>query len=517
MTEFTQTAKLFKLFRRLPSTFTGVGTGIVTGIVIGTVLLPALVLNLITPALALKLPASLKSSLQDTLSVDRFRLDGAVETEKGALYLPLLPLTGKINEKKISLKASFPSQDVPDFLLFSNGWCYLKVLLTGHEQTVLSLEDLPAELQKALLSTRFPPDLIVPEHFVLPPSLKPIAGTIAIAIKQPSTNHANKPSQSEELTRGSVAVKTGERSDAHVSKEGCILVTSPATGKVSLLSFPELIKIIEFPTEGTPSGVAYAAGKVYIADQSKGRILKLDPYHKIFLGQINLPKRSTPKDVAALPSGKLIYVSESLFNDIAVIEADADKLLLRTKVNCYPGRMAITPNGNLLLALSVPDGKVSLLSTRDQRYLGVIKVGSLPNGIAISADSHMAYVSNRVSNTVSVLDLVHQTVVNNINTGAGPTGVAVDSDNGKLYVANAKDNSIGIYNLKTYSKMQEIKLPMDLDFPGSLTLLPDKQHILVSSESTDAVGLLNTESGTFEKIASVGHNSDLCLWIPAQE
>ena len=473
----------------------------------------ALILNVTTPALALKLPGSLKSSLQETLPVDRIRLDGAVETESGALYLPLLPINGRGSEKKISLKGSFPPQGVPEFLLFSNGWCYLKVLLSGHEQTVLPLEDLPQDLQKELLSTRFSSDLIVPEHFVLPLSLKQIAGTIAITVKQPVVDKNKQTGQKDDLSKE----KNVGKNDTPLNKEGCILITSPATGKVSLLSFPELIKIIEFPTEGTPSGVAYGGGKVYIADQSKCRILKLDPYHRTFLGQITLPKHSTPKDVVALPSGKLIYVSESLFNDIAVIEADTDKLLLRTKVNSYPGRMAITPDGNVVVALSVPDGKVSLLSTRDQRFLGVIKVGSLPNGIAISADSKTAYVSNRVSNTVSILDLARLSVVGSIGTGSGPTGVAVDSDSGRLYVANAKDNSIGIYDLKTDKKIQEIKLPLDLDFPGSLTLMPDKKHILVSSESTDAVGLLNIDSGTFEKIASVGHNSDLCLWIPAQE
>jgi len=482
--------------------------------IVPTVLCGALILSIAPPALALKLPVSMETALQEALPVDRIRLDGAVETKTGELYLPLLPSTGKSNEKKTSLKAAFPAQGAPEFLLFDNGWCYLKVLRSRNEQTVLALEELPPQLRKSLLSAQFPSDLIVPEHFFLPLSLKPIARTIAVTIKQPPARNLDK---EKNLAEDKIIDNGGEHIDTPINKEACILITSPATGKVSLLSFPGLSKIIEFPTEGTPSGIAFASGKVYIADQSKGRILKLDPYRRIFLGQINLPKHSTPKDVAALPSGKLIYVSESLFNDIAVFEGGIDKLLLRTKVNSYPGRMAITPNGNLLLVLSVPDGKVSLLSTQDQRYLGVIKVGSLPNGIAISADSHMAYVSNRVSNTVSVLDLIHQTVVNNINTGAGPTGIAVDSDNNRLYVANAKDNSIGIYNLKTCRKIQEIKLPMELDFPGSLTLLPDKKYVLVSSESTDAVGLLNTESASFEKIASVGHNSDLCLWIPAHE
>ena len=471
------------------------------------------------PARALKLPSSLKTALSETLPIERIRLDGAVETKAGALYLPLLPTEHRANQKKITLQKAYPDEQNPEFFLLDNGWCFLRVLKFGQEQTVIALKELPANLQKSLLATRFASDLIVPEHFVLPPSLKPLAKGMPVTIKEIAT----KESEGSKGAKQAIAIATGHQPDFMgesknvSSKSGWILVTSPATGKISLFSFPELSKVMEFPMEGTPSGIAFALNKVYISDQSKGRVLKLDPYHKCFLGQIDLPKRCGPKDVVALSNGKLIYVSESMFNDIAVIETDSDKLLLRTKVNNCPGRMAITPNGNVLLVISVSEGKVSLLSTQNQRFLGTIKVGSLPNGIAFSADSRFAYVSNRVSNTVSVLDLVHQANVQNITTGAGPTGLALDADHGRLYVANAKDNSITIFDLKGYKKIDEIKLPMELDFIGSLTLLPDKKHILVSSESTESLGLFDIASHSFEKIVSVGHTSDQCLWVPGQE
>jgi DNA-binding beta-propeller fold protein YncE len=119
-------------------------------------------------------------------------------------------------------------------------------------------------------------------------------------------------------------------------------------------------KIAEFPTEGTPGGMAYADGKLYIADQSKNRILKLDPLRKQFIGQMDLPAHSAPKGVAALPDGELLYVSESGSSSIAVFEAKDDRLLVRTKVLSGPGRLAVTPNGSTLLVLNVPAGKLLL-------------------------------------------------------------------------------------------------------------------------------------------------------------
>jgi YVTN family beta-propeller protein len=473
------------------------------------------VLNGFMPAAqALKLPRELKLSLNKTLPVARFRLDGAVETKNGALYLAAVPNnTGQGNKGETFLKAVFPNKGTPEFLLFDDGWCFMKVLEIDKQRTVISLDKLPSELQRAILSTKMAPDLIVPENFVLPSSLKSIAGNITVSLKASPLVHAQTPTKASSIANENKAIKVVNNTVV-ANKSGWILVTSPATGKISMLTYPDLVKTIEFPIQGTPSGIAFANGIVYIADQSKARILKLDPYKRIFLGQIDLPKGSVPKDVVALPDGKLIYVSENMLADVAVFETDSDKLLVRTKVHNYPGRMAIDPDGTVCIILSVPDGRASLVSTQTQCFISTLPVGSLPNGIAFDNISKMAYISNRVSNTVAVVDLVHRGVVLNLKTGSGPTGLVVDTDNKKLYIANAKDNTLSVFDTTSHKKVGEIRLPLDVDFPGSLTLLPDKKHILVSSESTDALGLFDIDTQTFAKTEAIGHTSDQCLWIP---
>ncbi len=54
----------------------------------------------------------------------------------------------------------------------------------------------------------------------------------------------------------------------------------------------------------------------------------------------------------------------------------------------------------------------------------------------------------------------------------------------------------------------EVKLPLDLDFPGEISLMPDGEHLLVSSEATDTVGVLNTTSLKFEEQQIIGFTSD---------
>jgi hypothetical protein len=58
-----------------------------------------------------------------------------------------------------------------------------------------------------------------------------------------------------------------------------------------------------------------------------------------------------------------------------------------------------------------------------------------------------------------------------------------------------------------------VKLPLDVDFPSSLFLMPDGEHVLVSSASTDAVGIFNVTKMEFEKQPVIGNTSDEMLWL----
>jgi YVTN family beta-propeller protein len=119
-----------------------------------------------------------------------------------------------------------------------------------------------------------------------------------------------------------------------------------------------------------------------------------------------------------------------------------------------------------------------------------------------------------MSNTVSMVDTSMRKVVDTLKTGVGPTGMALSKDGLKLYVANAKDNTVGIYDLKTKKCTNEIRLPLDVDFPGTIQLMPDGKRLILSSESTDAIGIFNVGDLQFEAQPIIGHTSDELIWAP---
>jgi YVTN family beta-propeller protein len=453
----------------------------------------------IQEAEATRLPENLKTAVLRQFPSAKIRLDGSVETPSKELYLPAIPKdTDAESQDKIELKNVFPDMGNPSMFFFSNGWCYLQTRKYDKGQTIVLPENLPESLRQKLAKLHLVTDLIVPQNFALPSAAKFLAGELNIPALEDSSGSNSQDNSGNKKEKGS---------------HGAIFVLSPGIGKITCLEEGTLKKLAELPTEGTPSGITSAQGKVYIADQSKNRVLKLDPRTCQFSGQIDLPKRSAPKGIVALPDGKLFYVSESANSSIAVYETANDRLLVTTKVLTGPSRMAVTPNGTILLVLNVPVGAVSILSTQNQKFLGSIKVGTMPNAIVISHNSDRAYVSNRVSNTVSVIDITKHVVLQTIATGNAPTGLTLDADETRLFIANAKDNTISVYDLKANKKIDDVKLPIEVDFPGGLTLLPDKKHILVSSEVTDTIGILDADTLKFEQ-QQIGYVSDESIWVP---
>lgn len=464
------------------------------------------------PAYATRQSPELVAALKTIFPDCRMRLDGALETKEGDLYLPVMP-PQVLRKAQVKLLEVYPLQQPvkvkPQVLFFDNGVTFMRVLVSGKYRTFLPLTALSEKARKTVLGGHLTEDLIVPEGFILPPIFKSVVGQTAVVLGEPTKESATVSVAG--ATSGAIEPRGGNTKSQRLG----LFLTSRNSGNITLVDQATWKKISDFPTEGTPAGMAHVAGRLYIADISKNRILILDTIAKQFVGQINLLPKSAPKSIVAMGSGKLLYVSESGSADIAVVEVDTSKVLLRTKVPPGPGRMAITPNGNTILVLNTITGQVTFISTLNQRVLGSIVVGANPTAVVISPDGKTAYVSCRGElNHIAVIDIAKRGILSNIKTGNGPTGLAISADGGTLYNAIAKDNMIAVFDTATKASIKQIKLPLDIDFPGNIFLLPDGKKLIVSSATTTAFGVLNIETGEFECQPVIGHSSDEIICAP---
>ncbi|MBY0545861.1 MAG: beta-propeller fold lactonase family protein [Candidatus Obscuribacterales bacterium] len=458
------------------------------------------------PALATKLPAEVRQ--QAALVWDRgsIRIDGSIALPDGSVVLPLVPTTSAKKGGAGDPVLKVPEKvEPPNLVFYSNGWGHIRCTKKGEVLTIILPPNLPETVTKKLHSVQFPADLIVPEGIVLPKSLKHLVGDLSITLMDDAT--IARPEFGQPRSAGGMTkAYTGT---------GTYAVSSVKRGSITLLDGKSFSKIAEFPTEGTPCGMDFIGGKLYITDQAKNRVLLLDPVSRKFLGQIDLAPQSTPRGIAGLPDGKWIYVSESGPSNIAVIETNTGKLLLKTKVPTGPGKVAVTPDGIYLLVLNVTSGELSVLSTYNQKLVGSIKTGSVPSGIAVNGADKIAYVSNRNSDSVSVVDIQKRIILHTIKTNAGPTGLTLSKDGGKLFVACGRDNSILVFETKTFTKLKEQKLPLDIDFPGAICLTPDGRQLLVTSQQTDTIGLYDAETLELKQQLRIGHPTHDILWLPA--
>ncbi len=463
------------------------------------------------PAQATKLPAELTTALSSIFPDCHVRMDGSVETKDGELYLPVIPKAApaaKIVRLKETLPAVASEKAKADVCIFDNGYVYIRVIRNLNIKTLPSLSDVPEKTRQVILAGQLPVDLIVPENFALPASMRPIVGEVSITLLKEMPATAPAPAGDDK------AVKQPAK-EAKGCGSGSIFVTSPSTGTITMVAEDTMQKTAEVPTEGTPAGMALVGDHLYIADQSKNRILILDVKEKSFLGQIDLPDKSRPKSVIALPNGKLLYVSESGLGQVAIVEVETSKVLMTTKVPPGPSRMAITPNGNTILVLNVPTGQLTFVSTLNQKVLGSIAIGANPSAVVVAPDGEMAYVSCRSAGYVAIIDIAQKKMLGGMKAGNSPTGLAIDKEGKRLYVALAKDNKIAIFDLTTRALIKEVALPAEVDFPGTLCILPNGKKLVVSSAATQAIGILNIEKDVFEEEPVIGHGTDETYFVPA--
>lgn len=459
-------------------------------------------------SLATKLSPDLTKTLQSNFADAKIRLDGGVEA-KGEMYLLLLPASAdkKSPKDKAQIESMYPEKATgknPDVILYTNGMAHVRVEHKGEAKTI-PFAGLPEKFKKVIAGMHFPSDLIVPQGFVLPRSMKllitevPTIGLLDDAIVL-----------SPEFGQKHKVVPR-----AQYKGSGSVFLTSITAGSITMLDGKTLNKIAEFPTEGTPCGMELVNGQLYIVDQAKNRILLLDPVARKFAGQIDLAPKSAPKSIAAPQNGKWVYVSESAASDIAVVELETGKVLMRTKVRPGPGRIALTPDGVFLVILNVTSGEVSVMSTYNQKVVSTLKVGDMPSALAISSDSKRAYVSNRMSNSVTVIDIPTRKILTSLKVGAAPTAVALSPDNSKLYVACGRDNTVTAYDTKTNAQLGQMHLPVEIEFPGSLCMMPNGMELLVCSQQGQIMGVIDTEKMELERSQSLGHAAHDATWVPA--
>jgi YVTN family beta-propeller protein len=164
------------------------------------------------------------------------------------------------------------------------------------------------------------------------------------------------------------------------------------TNTITVISGLKILRVVEMSEDraSTPAGIAYAEGKIFVANQYD--------------------------------------------NNVSVISSSTLKMIGSIPVGSEPTEIAFDPIDHRLYVTDILSGNVSVIDVASLRVVATIPVGRNPFGVAFSPATLHVYVSNFGGDKVSIIDGL--SVINTVRAGRAPVGFAYDSVNQFMYVAD---------------------------------------------------------------------------------
>ena len=244
------------------------------------------------------------------------------------------------------------------------------------------------------------------------------------------------------------------------SRTGRVFVSNPDSKTISVIDMREQKVVATLAAGDGPVGIDASAdgARVYAADWFANRLL-------VFDGRANAASAGTadtqlplasiavgkaPAGVAASDRAGIVFVAERDDDSVALVDTDAGRVRLRTRVGSHPFALLFDAPRQRLYALNVQSDDVSVLNTADPLRLDLIatvKVGKAPYGAALAANGSLLYVTNQHDDSVSVIDAASLTVVRTLPGFGYPEGVAAHGE--RVYVVNWMNDEVSVLDARS--------------------------------------------------------------------
>ena len=240
-----------------------------------------------------------------------------------------------------------------------------------------------------------------------------------------------------------------------------------------------------------PEGVAITpdGARVYVTNTLSDEVSVIDT------GTNTLVKKITglqTEGIAMAPDGRLVYVTDAGYGNIAVIDTTNNVVTAAFSVVGFPDlgplAIAVTPDGRRLYATLAGSSDVDVLDVRTGEKLSVIPGGRVAAAVAVTPKGDRAYAG---TNPLSVIDTATNRVSATIplSGGVAPGGIAVAPDGTAVYVASTP---FAVVDAATNTVAATIPFP-ECVAGGPVVITPDGAAAYVASTQPQAC---NRQSGS---------------------
>ncbi len=143
----------------------------------------------------------------------------------------------------------------------------------------------------------------------------------------------------------------------------------------------------------------------------------------------------------------LLYVDNSLGNDISVIDLGTLRIVDTIKVGDQPHALCAPADGRRLFTTIESENTLKTIDTATGKIIGTIAVTGKPNECASTPDGHYVGVPIRDGNSVDIVDMGRKAVVKVLPVKI-PHNCFNAGDPNVLYVSSMGSNEIDVIDLK---------------------------------------------------------------------
>lgn len=191
-----------------------------------------------------------------------------------------------------------------------------------------------------------------------------------------------------------------------------------------------------------------------------------------------------PWGITALPNSDFVYVANWNVNTVSVIQTSDNMVIATIPVGSFPKYLATLPGGDYVYVTNENSDDVSVIRTSDNIVVAIIPVAEGPSGITALPNGEYVYVTNTISNNVSVIQTSDNTVVATIPVGDGPNNALSTPDGEYVYVTN--QYSVNVSKIRTFDNTVVATIPLK-DPTEDLAILPNGNYIYLTSKDVSII------------------------------
>src|SRR5687768_9821083 len=264
------------------------------------------------------------------------------------------------------------------------------------------------------------------------------------------------------------------------------------------------------------SATASSGPRVYVSDETGGRLVIVDPVAGIVVTALAVGKRPRGLQVLGSGEGVLVALSGSPIagpgvdesklppadrkaDGIGVVDLKALKVARVLRSGQDPESFALSLDEKTVYVSNEDAAEMSVVDMASGEIRARVPVGEEPEGVRMRPDGKVVYVTCEGDNSVVAVDTTTDKEIARIKTGARPRDIAFTRDGAFAFVTAENSGVITVFDVKTHRVTSTIALPRPAGAPVpprpmGAVMSPDGQTLYISNGRAKSISVIDVAS-----------------------